>query len=118
MTLVPRPFVSGEHCQARRGKGCGFGRRALAGLICTIVAVRMATRLAAIGYATLVFVTEQIMPSIMIRCPILGRPVPTGLTTEQIKFESLSGIKIPLQCPACQKLHQWQQKQAWVQKEE
>jgi hypothetical protein len=57
------------------------------------------------------------MPNIMIRCPIRGTPVSTGLTTEQIKFESLSGIKIPLQCPACAKLHQWQHKEAWVEKE-
>jgi hypothetical protein len=57
------------------------------------------------------------MPNIMIRCPTLGTAVPTGLTTEKIKFESLSGVMIPLRCPACMKLHQWQQKQAWVEKE-
>ena len=38
------------------------------------------------------------MPNIMIRCPTTGTPVPTGLTTEKIKFESLSEIKIPLKC--------------------
>jgi hypothetical protein len=57
------------------------------------------------------------MPNIMIRCPILGTPIQTGLTTEKIHFESLSGIKIPLHCPACSKLHEWQQKEAWVEKE-
>jgi len=57
------------------------------------------------------------MPNIMIRCPIRGIPVPTGLTTETIKFESLSGITIPLQCAACLKLHQWERKQASVEKE-
>ena len=57
------------------------------------------------------------MSDIMIRCPIRGIPVPTGLTTQTIKFESLSGITIPLQCPACLKTHQWQQKEAWVEKE-
>ena len=43
------------------------------------------------------------MPEIMIRCPTFGTAVPTGLTTEAIKFESLSGIEIPMQCPACLK---------------
>jgi hypothetical protein len=57
------------------------------------------------------------MLNIMIRCPILGIPVPTGLTTEKIKFESLTGITIPLTCPACSKVHQWQPKQAWVENE-
>ena len=57
------------------------------------------------------------MPNIMIRCPTTGKTVPTGLSTEKIKFKSLSEIKIPLQCPACLKLHHWEQKQAWVQKE-
>jgi hypothetical protein len=57
------------------------------------------------------------MPNIMIRCPTLGTAVPTGLTTEKIKFESLSGVIIPLHCPACMKLHKWEQKDAWVEKE-
>jgi hypothetical protein len=57
------------------------------------------------------------MADIMIRCPTTGKPVPTGLTTEKIKFESLSEIKIPLKCPACLKLHHWEHKQAWVQNE-
>lgn len=57
------------------------------------------------------------MPKIMIRCPILEVPVPTGLTTEAIKFESLSGVTIPLRCPACRKLHEWEHKEAWVEKD-
>jgi hypothetical protein len=54
------------------------------------------------------------MPHIMIRCPTMGRPVPTGLTTEAIKFESLSGMVMSLQCPACLKLHKWERKEAWI----
>jgi hypothetical protein len=53
----------------------------------------------------------------MICCPTTGKPVPTGLTTEKIKFESLAEIKIPLKSPACLKLHHWEHKQAWVQNE-
>ena len=54
------------------------------------------------------------MPDIMIRCPTFGREVPTGLTTEIIKFESLSGVTIPFRCPACLRTHKWEQKDAWV----
>jgi hypothetical protein len=52
----------------------------------------------------------------MIRCPNFGRDVPTGLTTETIVFESLDGIQIPFQCPACLKTHWWRKKDAWVDK--
>jgi hypothetical protein len=54
------------------------------------------------------------MPDIMIRCPIYGRAVPTGLTTEKIKFASLSDITIPFRCPDCLRIHKWEQKDAWV----
>jgi hypothetical protein len=54
------------------------------------------------------------MPDIMIRCPIFGRAVPTGLTTEKIKFDSLSDITIPFRRPACLRTHKWEQKDAWV----
>ena len=43
------------------------------------------------------------MPDIMIRCPKLRTVVPTGLTTETVKFESIPNIAIPFRCPACQK---------------
>lgn len=54
------------------------------------------------------------MPDIVIRCPMFEKVVPTGLTTEQIKLDSLSDLVIPLRCPACQKLHKWRRKDAWV----
>src|SRR5436190_24318888 len=42
----------------------------------------------------------------MINCPFLARPVPTGLTTEAVVFASLfPDINIPLECPACKKIH-------------
>jgi hypothetical protein len=57
------------------------------------------------------------MPKIMIRCPVLGRAVPTGLTSEQIVFDSLPpDLEIPMRCPACMKLHKWERRDAWVEK--
>jgi hypothetical protein len=57
------------------------------------------------------------MADIMIRCPVLKEPVPTGLRTEAIKFESLDGLAIPLRCPACFKMHRWETRDAWVKQE-
>ena len=54
------------------------------------------------------------MPDILIRCPIYGKPVKTGLSTETIMFESLSDVEVPLNCPACRKIHKWSQKDAWI----
>ena len=43
--------------------------------------------------------------------------MPTGLTTEKIKFESLAGVTIPRQCPACLKVHKWEKrKRGWTRK--
>jgi hypothetical protein len=55
------------------------------------------------------------MPMIMIQCPTFKRAIPTGLTTENIKFDSLSGLAIPVQCPVCLKTHRWERADAWVQ---
>jgi hypothetical protein len=57
------------------------------------------------------------MPEIMIRCPVFGRAVPTGLTTEKIRFDSLSGIVMSLRCPDCFKLHKWEHKDAWIRQD-
>jgi len=56
------------------------------------------------------------MPRIMIRCPMLRTPVPTGLTTESVKFDSLT-FKFSLRCPACKMDHDWSRVDAWVEKE-
>jgi hypothetical protein len=54
------------------------------------------------------------MPDIMIRCPTFGKDVPTGLTTEKIKLDSISDIVLRLRCSACRKLHKWERRDAWV----
>jgi hypothetical protein len=38
------------------------------------------------------------MGDISIRCPITGKAVATGLTTETIVFESLPALELPLTC--------------------
>jgi hypothetical protein len=57
------------------------------------------------------------MPKIMIRCPITGRAVSTGLTTKTILFDSIDAdLEIPLRCPACLKMHNWRPRDAWIDK--
>jgi hypothetical protein len=58
------------------------------------------------------------MPDIMIRCPTRGVEVPTGLTSEAIQFDSLYGITIPMQCPACGRMHNWRREDAWVRRDQ
>jgi hypothetical protein len=57
------------------------------------------------------------MPDIMVRCPTVGVVVPTGVTTEVVKFESIPDIAIPFRCPACLKMHEWRPITAWVDKD-
>jgi hypothetical protein len=58
----------------------------------------------------------HVIPNIMIRCPITGKAVPTGLSTETVLFDSLGDISVPMRCPACLKMHRWKKKDAWVEK--
>jgi hypothetical protein len=55
------------------------------------------------------------MPNILIRCPVFGRTVPTGLSTEKVKFDSLAGIQFSMVCPACGRTHRWKQPKAWIE---
>ena len=56
------------------------------------------------------------MPNIVIRCPVFGRTVPTGLKTETVIFESLpSDLALEVRCPICRKLHRWKPRDAWVE---
>jgi hypothetical protein len=54
------------------------------------------------------------MPDILIRCPVFGKPIRTGLSTETIVLDSLDDLSVPLRCPACMKVHKWQRKDAWI----
>ena len=47
------------------------------------------------------------MPQILTHCPELKKSVSTRLSTEQIKFDPLSGMQFLLICPACGKIHRW-----------
>jgi hypothetical protein len=43
------------------------------------------------------------MSDILIRCPVAGIPVQTGLSTEKVVFRSLPNISFPTAVPSMQK---------------
>jgi hypothetical protein len=51
---------------------------------------------------------------IFIRCPTARQPVPTGLHTGSVVFDTLPKIQMRMHCPACQKDHWWNCTMAWV----
>ena len=55
------------------------------------------------------------MSAILIRCRSTSRVVPTGLTTENVKFISLAEIQFSMVCPVCGGIHRWKQRDAWVE---
>jgi hypothetical protein len=55
------------------------------------------------------------MADIMISCPIFGKPVPTGVTTEIIVLDTLD-FSLTMHCPACRKIHKWTRSDAWIEK--
>lgn len=56
------------------------------------------------------------MRRIMIRCPARQEAVPTGLTTDIIKLDTLD-FELTMRCPACNRIHRWKQKNAWIEEE-
>jgi hypothetical protein len=52
----------------------------------------------------------------MISCPTRQEAVPTGLTTDIIKLNTLD-IPLTMRCPACDRIHRWKQKNAWIEEE-
>ena len=55
------------------------------------------------------------MARILIRCPTFKKAVPTGLTTNKIKLDSLD-LTLSLVCPACGMVHEWKQADARIER--
>ena len=53
----------------------------------------------------------------MITCPIFGKAVPTGITTEMIILDTLD-FALTMHCPACRQIHEWTRADAWVSDED
>jgi hypothetical protein len=76
------------------------------------------TLVASAAALTACFQSGRVMSDILIQCPVLGKPVATGLRTEAIRFSSLPDEPYSLRCPACRKMHDWKPKDAWVGQQE
>jgi hypothetical protein len=57
------------------------------------------------------------MSSVMIRCPITGSTVSTGIETEAVVFRKLPRIPSRMLCPACGEEHVWSVASAWLEGE-
>jgi hypothetical protein len=56
------------------------------------------------------------MPRIMVRCPKTRKAIPTGLTSELIKLDTLeTELTLTVCCQACGRCHKWKLKDAWVE---
>jgi len=57
------------------------------------------------------------MSAVMIRCPIAGCPVSTGIETEPTVFRRLPKVGARILCPACGQEHIWNASVAWLASE-
>lgn len=56
-------------------------------------------------------------PRVLINCPRTGRPVSTGLTCTEARFESIQPQKNPIaRCPECGDPHAWKKAEAYLDK--
>ena len=54
------------------------------------------------------------MGVMMIRCPQTGREIPTGIEMDTAEFQRAPVFFSRVQCPLCERWHEWFAKDAWV----
>lgn len=54
------------------------------------------------------------MADIVIKCPSTGETVATGMTIEPAEFETAELGMNTFQCPACDQIHTWNRKDAFL----
>lgn len=55
---------------------------------------------------------DQGQPRVMIRCPVTGRAVPTGLTADPATWSARPIGLNRVSCPECKQVHAWSKKDA------
>ena len=58
---------------------------------------------------------EVLMGTVVIRCPATGGTIPTGITADRLKFACSPVFFADAYCPACDTLHRWFAREAWVE---
>ncbi len=56
------------------------------------------------------------MPEVVVRCPLTGRPVPTGVLMEHAAFKSPEDdVRSVAWCRYCFGVHAWSKRTAWLE---
>ena len=54
------------------------------------------------------------MGMVVVRCPITGNEIATGIETETVVLEALPKVETAVHCPACGEKHFWTIEHAYI----
>ncbi|SFH06756.1 hypothetical protein SAMN04488020_106120 [Palleronia marisminoris] len=54
------------------------------------------------------------MDDVLIKCPVTGKPVKTGIVAEREGFEESVLEESTVPCPHCGQTHTWDKQDAWL----
>jgi endogenous inhibitor of DNA gyrase (YacG/DUF329 family) len=54
------------------------------------------------------------MGMVMVRCPITGNEIATGIETEPVILEALPKVETAVRCPECGEKHFWTIEHAYI----
>jgi len=54
------------------------------------------------------------MGMVMVKCPLTGRAIPTGIETDRESFQRSTVFFARTRCPICRTDHAWFAREAWV----
>jgi hypothetical protein len=57
------------------------------------------------------------MGTVMIRCPATEAIIPTGIEADRLKFARSPVFFADAYCPACDAMHRWFAREAWVEEQ-
>ena len=60
---------------------------------------------------------DRAMARVLIKCPVLGRSIPTGLEVDAESWETRQLGDNRAFCPACKQTHTWTKSDAWLEHE-
>ena len=61
---------------------------------------------------------ETSMARVMIACPDTGKPVYTGMSCDEVTFETSQLTDKSVLCPECGQVHTWNKQDAYLESEE
>jgi hypothetical protein len=61
---------------------------------------------------------ENLMGTVMVKCPDTGRDISTGIVADRDRFNSTPVFFARVYCPICRTQHEWFAKEAWVREAE